>query len=241
MIDPNIVRKIVDMAEIRPGDTVLEIGPGPGALTAELLSAGAHVLAIEMDRTFARELIRLQTSDQRLRVVEADFLKFPLEHLRSPLKVVANLPYHITAPILGKICQASKLFSSMTLMVQKEVGERIVASCGCKDYSPLTVFIQFYTRIRRLISVPASCFYPRPKVDSSVIRFDFQPPPPVDATAFFSLVKKAFQQRRKMVTTSLGIKKETLSAIGVNEGARPENLPLEKWLELFEKLDEHFS
>lgn len=236
LIDANIIRKIVEMAHIQPGDAVLEIGPGPGALTSALLDAGAHVFAIEMDRTFAKELIRFQTPDKRLKVVEADFLKFPLTVLRPTLKVVANLPYHITAPILEKICQNAHLFSSMTLMVQKEVAIRMGASAGSKDYSPLTVFLQYHASIGKPFLVPASCFYPRPKVDSAVIRLDFQAPPAINP---LPLARKAFQQRRKMLSTSLGVPKELLASLDINPNARPEDLPLNKWVDLAARFNEN--
>ncbi|MES2273717.1 MAG: rRNA adenine dimethyltransferase family protein, partial [Chlamydiota bacterium] len=127
LIDQNIVHKILRIADVQPGDSVLEIGPGPGALTSALLEAGAHVFAVELDNLFADQLLRLQTADQRLHVFNADFLEFPLSCLPPSLKVVANLPYHITAPILEKIFNSAPLFSTLTIMVQKEVAERMAA------------------------------------------------------------------------------------------------------------------
>lgn len=243
LIDQNIVRKIVQAAEVRPGDAVLEIGPGPGALTAALLQAGARVFAVEKDPLFAKELSRLQTSDQRLSVFEADILEFPLQDLPSPLKVVANLPYHITAPILEKIFDYSTLFSSLTIMVQKEVADRMAAKAGSKDFSSLSLFVQFYAQIHSSFKVAANCFYPRPKVDSTVIRLDFQPLPPVEPIPFFSLVRQSFQQRRKMISTSLQTLfscdqiKQSLIAIEANPDARPETLTLGKWIELYDILN----
>lgn len=232
LIDPNIAKKIVQIAEIHPGDKVLEIGPGAGALTASLLAAGAQVYAVELDAVLAQELHRFQN----LSIFQDDFLQFPLEKLPSPLKVVANLPYHITTPILEKLCNSHSQFTSLTLMVQKEVADRMTASPGSKEFSSLALFLQFYTRLHRPLKVPASCFYPRPKVDSAVVRLDVQTPPPIDPAPFFALVRQAFQQRRKMISTSLrnpAIKK-VLGAIGENPDARPEDLSLEKWLRLYE-------
>lgn len=230
LIDPNIVQKIVATAQIQPGDRVLEIGPGPGALTKALLEQGAHVYAVEMDPLLAKALERLQNG--RLTIFEADILQFPLTSLPPQLKVVANLPYHITTPILEKMFETS--FSSLTFMVQKEVADRMEASAGSKTFGPLSLFVQFYTKKKSSFRVPASCFYPRPKVDSAVIRLDQQTTPDVPAEIFFPLVHKAFQQRRKMMTTSLLLDKEkvkeALKQVGMRPDARPEDLSLQAWV-----------
>lgn len=236
LIDPQSVRKIVDLAEIKPGEPVLEIGPGPGALTAALLGKGARVYAVEMDSVFAESLERLQNG--HLTVFQSDFLKFPIERLPKPLKVVANLPYHITTPILEKLF--SHPFGSITIMVQKEVADRMTANPGSKVYGSLSVFVQFHAKIKNSFIVPPTAFYPQPKVDSTVIRLESTPPPDVDPTRFFSLVHKAFQQRRKMVTSSLNLPKEqvrmALTEIGARPDARPEMLSLDQWALLTEKL-----
>lgn len=230
LIEPNIVRKIVELAEIEPGDAVLEIGPGPGALTTALLNKGARVYAIEIDPRFAAELHNIQCDN--LSVFEADFLTFPLKRLPTPLKVVANLPYHITTPILERIFSVP--FTSLTIMVQKEVADRMSASPHTKDFGSLSLFVQFHSQLHSSFPVSASCFYPRPQVDSTVIRLDPKTLPPVDPPAFFSLVHKAFQQRRKMLTSSLPLPKDTvrqaLAAIGTRPDARPEALSLNQWI-----------
>lgn len=230
LIDANTVQKIVQLADIRPGDHVLEIGPGPGILTTALLNQGAHVYAVEIDTAFATELHRIQ--NERLSVFEADFLTFPMQRLPANFKVVANLPYHITTPILEKLFATP--FSSLTIMVQKEVADRMAASSGTKDFGSLSLFVQFYSRLHSSFAVPSSCFYPRPSVDSTVIRLDSRPLPPVDPVQFFGLVHKAFQQRRKMLTSSLPLPKEdvreALTAIGVRPDARPEALSLDQWV-----------
>lgn len=249
LVDSNIVRKIVQTAGIEPGDSVLEIGSGPGALTSALLEGGANVFAIEKDPLFAKELSRFQTDDRRLSVVEADFLEFDLRERKFPnsLKVVANLPYHITAPILEKIFDHSSLFSSLTLMVQKEVADRMRAEAGTKDFGCLSLFTQFYTLPVSSFKVPPSCFYPQPKIDSTVIRLDFRSSPSVPPLPFFSLVRKAFQQRRKMISTSLGSLcsteriKNTLISIGSRPDARPENLSLPKWVEFYNKINQEIN
>ncbi len=238
LTDPQIVRKIIELAEVKPGDAVLEIGPGPGALTQALLGAGARVYAVEMDGTFARHLERLQTPDGRLKVFLSDILKFPLGSLPRPIKVVANLPYHITTPILERLF--AQPFSSLTIMVQKEVADRMMAQAGSKTFGSLSIFVQFYSQLHRSFIVPAGCFYPRPKVDSTVIRLDGRTTPDIDPLFFFPLVHKAFQQRRKMLTSSLLYPKErvrdTLCKIDQRPDARPEALSLEQWVALAKEL-----
>jgi 16S rRNA (adenine1518-N6/adenine1519-N6)-dimethyltransferase len=231
LISPQVVEEIIKTAEVTAQDTVLEIGPGPGALTAALLKKGAKVYAVEMDSLFAAELERFQNGN--LSVFEADFLKFPLGQLPANSKVVANLPYHITTPILEKLFSQS--FSSITIMVQEEVADRMKADAGSKTFGSLSLFVQFYTKIHSSFKVPASCFYPKPNVDSTVIRLDSRPWPEVDPVLFFDLVHKAFQQRRKMISSSLKEYpkqkiKEALLAIHANPDARPEDLSLDLWV-----------
>lgn len=232
LIDPNILRKIVQTAEIKPGDAVLEIGPGPGALTAALLERGASVYAVEMDSIFARELHRLQNG--KLIIINADILTFPFETLPREFKIAANLPYHITTPILEKVFCSS--FSSFTAMVQKEVACRMMAVPKTKEFGPLSLFVQFYAKKQASFNVAPTCFYPRPKIDSTVIRLDRRPLPNIDPEYFFSLSKKAFQKRRKMLSSTLPYPKErirtVLSKMDVRKDARPEDLSLEQWVAL---------
>ncbi len=235
LIDSNIVRKIIETAEISPNDSVLEIGPGPGSLTKALLDRGAFVYAVEMDFIFAKELHRFQNG--RLQVFEADFLTFPLDVLPKNLKIVANLPYHITTPILEKIFSTS--FSSLTIMVQKEVGLRMMASAGTKQFGSLTLFVQFYSHLKSSFHVSSKCFYPQPKVDSTVIRLDAKKPPDIDPAQFFHFVHKAFQKRRKMLINSLDLPKDLtqkiLTDLKIRPDIRPEDLSFEQWVHLVEK------
>jgi 16S rRNA (adenine1518-N6/adenine1519-N6)-dimethyltransferase len=228
LIDANIVRKIAASA-VQKGDRVLEIGPGPGALTEEMLRRGADVYAIEKDPRFARALSRLGTD--HLQIFESDFLTFPLEELRShaPMKVIANLPYHIASPILEKLCSAHSLFSSAYVMVQREMAERIVARKGTKEMGSFTVFLKMYAEASIAVKVSRHCFYPAPKVDSSVVKLDFRLPPLADPAPFFTLVRRAFQQRRKMLRSTLSIREEPYASL------RPEALSFEDWLLLYQK------
>ena len=233
LIDANIVEKIVELAQVEPNEQILEIGPGPGTLTKALLKRGARVTAVELDRNFAQNLSRLQNGN--LTVVQGDFLKFSTESLAKNIKVVANLPYHITTPILEKLFASS--FSSITIMVQKEVATRMMAIPGTKDFSSLSLFVQFHSTINNHFNVPAPCFYPKPNVDSTVIRLDAAPIPETDP---FHLVHPAFQKRRKMITSSLNYPKDLIRSalveIGARPDARPEMLNLNEWIQLTKRL-----
>ncbi|MGE5195716.1 MAG: 16S rRNA (adenine(1518)-N(6)/adenine(1519)-N(6))-dimethyltransferase RsmA [Anaerolineae bacterium] len=247
LIDGNIIRKIIQTGAVLPGDLVVEIGSGPGALTQALLEAGAQVIAIEKDPLFARELFRLQTNDKRLEVMEADFLKLPIEellrekcHLKKKAKVVANLPYHITTPIIAKLIPLHQLISSLTLMVQKEVAVRFTAEAGSRDYSSITVFLNYFSHPRFCFTIAPSCFYPSPSVQSAIVQFELRPPllePHSDL--FFKLTRTAFQKRRKMLRASLkstygsAAVEHALITIEKNPKSRPEDLTLQDFLSLF--------
>lgn len=237
LIDSNIVRKTLDLADIQPGDQVLEIGPGPGALTAKLLERGAYVTAVEKDTLFAKELERLQNG--KLTVIEADVLALDWNFLdKGPWKVLGNLPYSITTPILEAVCKGS--FVSFTFMVQKELADRLKAPPGSKECGSISVFLQSHGQITGSFPVSRSCFYPSPSVDSTVLSIAFYPEKEPDA--LFGLVRTAFQQRRKMITSSLKKLfpqekiKEALSFAGASTFARPEALTLKEWRSLFKHL-----
>lgn len=245
LIDRNIVEKIIRIADLAPGDSVLEIGPGPGALTASLLEAGANVFAIEKDPILAHELGRLQTPDRRLTAICSDILDFDLSALRAsaPLKVVANLPYHITTPILEKLLDSRGIFSAFTIMIQNEVAARIQAKSGSKEFSSLALFLQFHTQVAASFKVGGSCFYPRPQVDSKVLRLDLCPPPLTDSVPFFAIVRRAFQQRRKMIRSSLqslypaASLQNALYRAGAKVDSRPEELSLDQWLRFYKLIE----
>jgi len=245
LIDGNIVRKIVKFADIKAGDSVLEIGPGPGVLTEELLAQGAQVFAVEKDRKFASALKRLQTEDKRLIVFEDDALEWdPASHLNPQTKLVANLPYNITTPILTHFLPRRELFQTITVMVQKEVAERLLAHPGSKAYGSLSVFVQFYSDPIKGFTVQPACFYPAPKVQSAVVQFRLKTPPITAVDSFFEMTRCAFGQRRKMVHTTL--KKlypldrieEGLKKIDKGLKVRPEELSLADFLVLFEVINQ---
>jgi 16S rRNA (adenine1518-N6/adenine1519-N6)-dimethyltransferase len=247
LIDGNIVRKIVAAANVVPGDIVLEIGPGPGSLTQALLEAGAHVLAVEMDKVLAETLERLQTPEKSLHIFCQDILDFSLQENLVPLlknnkkaKVIANLPYHLTTPILAMLIPHHQLFSSLTVMVQEEVGRRYTANPNTSEYSSFTIFLQFYSNPTYSFTVSRQCFYPVPKVDSAVVTLYLKPPPLDEAAAvnFFRITRTSFEHRRKMLRASLRslydplVVTQALEKIGLNPLARPETLSLEDFLHL---------
>lgn len=239
LIDANVIQKIVALADVQPSDSILEIGPGPGSLTSCLLETGARVVAIEKDRAFAKALHRLQTEDQRLTCYEADALEFPISTLPFN-KVVANLPYHITTPLLEILLQIP--FESLTLMVQEEFAVRLFAKEGSKDFSSLSLFTQFFSLPKTSFFVSRNCFYPKPNVDSRVIHLEFRTPPNVPQQPFFKLVRTAFQQRRKMMSSSLKsllpreLIQESLLDLSLRPDARPEMLSFDNWLLFLKKV-----
>lgn len=248
LIDGNIIDKIIRSADVQPGDLVLEIGPGPGSLTEALLNAGASVIAIEKDETLAKALERLQTSEKTLSVFCQDILEFPLEeaikqraHKGKKAKVIANLPYHLTTPIIARLSPLSWLFSSLTLMVQEEVARRMTALPNSQDYSSLSLFLRFYSTPSYAFKVSRHCFFPSPNVDSAIVSIALHPPPLEEPKtfSFFQMTRKAFEQRRKMLRVSLkplfapSEVEKALKQIGQSALARPENLSLNDFLALY--------
>ncbi|CUI17582.1 Ribosomal RNA small subunit methyltransferase A [Candidatus Protochlamydia naegleriophila] len=247
LIDGNIIRKIVKASAVQPDDLVLEIGPGPGSLTQAMLEAGAHIVAVEKDSTLAQALERLQTPSKQLEVFCEDIMLFPVQK-ELPLrlkedqraKVIANLPYHLTTPILSEMVVHRHLFASLTVMVQEEVARRMTAAPGTSDYSSFTIFLNFYSTPRYAFTVSRNCFYPAPKVDSAIVVLELKEPPPnVNTEEFFKITRTAFEHRRKMLRASLKSLfdphqiSEALEAIGQNPLARPEVLSLDDFLKLY--------
>ena len=244
LIDKNIIQKIVKVAEVAPGDLVLEIGPGPGALTEALLENGANVIAVEKDEVFAKAL-KNRLQDYQLEVYSEDILNFsPENSLKGKAKIVANLPYQITSPILAKFLPLYSLFSSITVMVQEEVAQRITAKPGTRAWNSLALLSNYYSDPKYSFRVGKNLFYPAPKVDSAVVHLPLHAPRPVsDENRFFLMTRSAFQQRRKMVRSSLKklyssqMIEQALLEIDMSSKTRPEELSLEQFIALFEKLE----
>lgn len=235
LIDKNIIEKIVAAGSVSEGDYVIEIGPGTGALTERLLRAGARVLAIELDAGLAAFL---EEKFPGLEVVNRDALKISYAALSkeraAKFKVVSNLPYNISGPILAKFLLEREAFTGLVLMFQKEVAERLVAGPGTKAYGALSVFTQTFTDVKREFNVSRNLFTPRPKVDSSVVSMRILSEPKVeirDEAFFRTVVKAAFGSRRKTLSNalkSLGLERDAISRAlqeaGINPQRRGETL-----------------
>jgi 16S rRNA (adenine1518-N6/adenine1519-N6)-dimethyltransferase len=247
LIDGNIINKIVKAADVQPGDLVVEIGSGPGSLTEALLKAGARVIAVEKDNLLAKELERLGSQPQ-LEVHCEDIMTFPLADTLAregkKAKVIANLPYHLTTPIISLLVGMRDKISSIVVMVQEEVARRFIALPGTPDYGSYSLFLRFYTNPRYAFTVSRNCFYPVPNVESAVVRLDLKEPPAVkDEERFFLMTRTAFKQRRKAMRGSLReiytpeSMMNALATIGKGPLTRPEELSLEEFLELHKKLE----
>jgi 16S rRNA (adenine1518-N6/adenine1519-N6)-dimethyltransferase len=245
LIDGNIVKKILFTAHLQSGDKVLEIGPGPGVLTEALLEAQAKVFAFEKDDLLAKALLRFQNSNTSLEVFTGDFLEYPLDTLFSPknkLKVIANIPYHISKEILLHLYRFHSLFSDLTLMMPQDVAKKILAKPASPAYGPLTLYTEFYTKDHITFDVSPGSFYPRPKVHSTVVHFVMQKPVLEDPNPFFEMIKKAFSQRRKQLAVALESmisKEQTLQAlqeIKISITSRAEELSLSDFLMFWKKI-----
>ena len=240
LIDANIKDKIIAASRVSKDDTVLEIGPGLGGLTFDLARTGADIFAVEKDKKACRILKVLAREEfPNLKIFNEDILKFNLGNytFMKKIKVVGNLPYYITTPIIELIISNRSVIESAVVMVQREVAGRILAKPGSKDYSSFSLFVQFYTRPYNIYTVKRTCFYPSPDVDSAIVRLDILEKPPVTITdegLLFRIIRGAFNQRRKSIINSLsreavlGISKEKLTEIlnraGVDPASRPEDL-----------------
>ena len=250
LIDENVVRQIVEAAELSEADTVLEVGPGIGTLTQGLAESKAEVVAVELDTRLLPVLATTLEGYDNVRVVHGDILKVNImEEIGAPeFKVCANLPYYITTPIIFALLEKRLPMERLVAMVQKEVAERMAAQPGGKDYGALSVAIQYYTEPEIAFIVPPTSFIPAPAVDSAVIVCKRRSKPPVevcDEALFFRVVKAAFSLRRKMLSNSLknmGIKGEQVSKwlelAGVDGKRRAETLSLEDFAKLTNSFNE---
>jgi 16S rRNA (adenine1518-N6/adenine1519-N6)-dimethyltransferase len=253
LIDPHVLDKIMEGAGICKEDTVLEIGPGIGTMTQYLAEQAGKVIAVEIDDKLIPVLADTLSSYDNVRILHQDILKVDLEKLSQeeaggrPMKVVANLPYYITTPILMALLEQRIPFESITVMVQKEVAERMQAREGTKDYGAITLAIRYFTEPRIIAQVPPNCFMPRPNVGSAVIRLTKHKTPPVtvkDEAKMFATIRASFNQRRKTLVNALaggGIaeKEKTLEALrsmGLSETIRGEALTVEQFARLSELL-----
>ena len=246
LIDPNIVRKIVALAALRPDDDVLEIGPGRGALTHALCLAARHVTAIEVDPRLHAYLSERQSEYPRVSFVLHDAMHFPLESLKVGTIVVANLPYYLSNPLLFRLLDQGNRFPYLVLMLQDEVADRLVARPGSPEYGVLTVMAQYRAEITKAFTVSAQCFRPRPEVASAVVLLRTKvrsEAVPVEEPHFGALVRAAFRHRRKTLVNSLrdeGYAQpavvKALHSLGLLSNARAEVLSVGQFVALTREL-----
>lgn len=251
LVDKNILEKIVDAAQITEKDCVLEIGPGIGTMTQYLAEQAGNVIAVEIDKNLIPVLQDTLSSYNNVTILNQDILKVDINHMiekyngGNPIKVVANLPYYITTPIIMALFESHVTLKSITIMIQKEVADRIQAQAGTKDYGALSLAVQYYAKPEVIVKVPAACFMPRPNVDSSVIRLTKYETPPVkaqDENYLFTVIRASFNQRRKTLVNglsnagSVGVSKEKIAEILTQMElpltVRGETLTLEQFTEL---------
>ena len=245
LIDSHVLNKIIAGAEVGPEDVVLEIGPGIGTMTQYLAEAAGKVIAVEVDKNLLPILEETLAPYDNVQVIHADVLSLDLNQLvqneagGKPIKVVANLPYYITTPIIMGLFEQHVPLANMTVMVQKEVAARMKAGPGSKDYGALSLAVQYYAEPYIVANVPQNCFMPRPNVDSAVIRLTRFERPPVevkDEALMFKLIRASFNQRRKTLVNGLSnaadlhLTKaqilEVLASLGISETIRGEALTL---------------
>ncbi len=212
LIDPNVLQRVIDAAGVAEDDCVLEIGPGIGTMTQLLAERAGKVVAVEIDRNLIPILEETLSPYPNVTVINEDILKLDVRELVSgqeghPVKVVANLPYYITTPIIMSLLESGAPLKSITVMVQREVAERMQAGPGTKEYGALSLAVQYYSEPEVVANVPPNCFIPRPNVGSAVIRLTRYGTPPVqaaDAGKLFAIIRASFNQRRKTLANSLG-------------------------------------
>ena len=259
LADPDVLEAILDLSEAREGTRVLEIGPGLGILTGGLLAGGASVTAVELDRSltaYLHERFAEPIEAGRLRLIEGDALDLDLPDLvPSPFRIVANIPYHITSPLLHRLLERAPRPERLVLMLQAEVAERIAAPPGRMSY--LSVFVQFHATVRVALRVPPEAFEPAPKVASAVAVLKphaIRVLPPEREEALWGLVQSGFRERRKMLRNVLARQLRTgpdgatgalvgqarvdaaLDAVGITGDRRPQTLSVDDWVRLLEAL-----
>ena len=251
LIDTHVLDKIIEESHITKDDFVLEIGPGIGTMTQYLCENAREVAAVEIDKNLIPILADTLSAYDNVEVINDDILKVDINHLAQeknggkPIKVVANLPYYITTPIIMGLFESYVPIDSITIMVQKEVADRMQVGPGTKDYGALSLAVQYYAKPEIVANVPPNCFMPRPNVGSAVIRLTRHPEPPVqveDEKMMFRLIRASFNQRRKTLANGLGNApdiplskeqiQESIVELGVPVTIRGEALTLEQFAAL---------
>lgn len=258
LVDANMLEKIIGAARITKDDCVLEIGPGIGTMTQYLAESAGKVIAVEIDHNLIPILEETLSDYDNVQIINEDILKVDVgkiakeENHGKPLKVVANLPYYITTPIIMGLFESKVPLHSITVMVQKEVADRMKVGPGTKDYGALSLAVQYYAKPEIIVQVPPECFIPRPNVGSAVIQLEKYENPPVEVKneeLLFRLIKAAFAQRRKTLSNSvthsgdIPISREDLQKIlvqiGLSENVRGEALSLSDFARLSDALTQY--
>ena len=251
LIDVSVLERIIGAAQITKEDCVLEIGPGIGTMTQYLAEAAGQVVAVEIDKALIPILEETLAAYSNVTVINADVLKLDIKQIAEeknggkPIKVVANLPYYITTPIIMSLFESGVPLDSITIMVQKEVAERMQVGPGTKDYGALSLAVQYYAKPEIVANVPPNCFIPRPTVGSAVIRLTRHQVPPVDVKDdhhMFALIRASFNQRRKTLANGLSnapelhLSREQVTAalerMELSPTVRGETFTLEQFAEL---------
>lgn len=248
LVDQNTIDSIINGASITSESTVIEIGPGAGSLTKEIAKKAKEVIAYEIDPKAIVLLEETMQDFDNITIINQDFLEVNVEELPKDAIIVSNLPYYITTPIIMKILEANYKFESLIFMMQKEVGSRIIAQPNTKEYSSLSIAIQYRCAVRKLIDVSKNVFIPKPNVDSIVLRFDYEPydKTPNNEAVFFKVVRESFGQRRKTLANNL-IKvlelpreevEDIITKAGIELKARPEQVTMDQFIELSNVINE---
>lgn len=247
LMEQNVIRKISAIAQVTKNDIIVEIGAGIGVLTEDLAQNAAKLIAVELDNQLVEVLRDKLLKYNNVQIYSGDILKFDFRAIdrdgQQKIKIIGNVPYNISSPVLFHLLSFRKIIDSFVLMLQREVIQRLVASPGGKDYGVPSVILQMFATVEKVLDVPAGCFYPRPKVESSVIKGFFLKRPLVelsDEDFFIRLVREAFAQRRKMLINNLKksksleevselFLKEALKLAGIDGQRRGETLSIEEF------------
>ena len=257
LIDDHVITKIINAAEITKNDLVLEIGPGIGTMTQYLAESAGKVIAVEIDKNLIPILGETLAEYDNVTIINEDILKLDINRLveeendGKPIKVVANLPYYITTPIIMGLFESHVPLQSITVMVQKEVADRMQVGPGSKDYGALSLAVQYYAKPYIVANVPPNCFIPRPGVGSAVIRLTRYEEPPVmvkDESLMFKLIRASFNQRRKTLQNGIANSPElpyskaqvekALEKMGLAANVRGESLTLAEFAKLSDTISE---
>lgn len=260
LIDTHVLDKIIDASGVTEDDFVLEIGPGIGTMTQYLCERAREVVAVEIDKNLIPILSDTLKNYSNVTVINEDILKLDICKLAEernqgkPIKVVANLPYYITTPIIMGLFESHVPIDSITIMVQKEVAERMQEGPGSKEYGALSLAVQYYAKPEIVANVPPNCFMPRPNVGSAVIRLTRHEKPPVeveDEKLMFRIIRASFNQRRKTLANGLNnspeihlpkeVIQESIVSLGVPENIRGEALSLEQFAELSNEIGQRMK